>query len=257
MMSLKAPINFIAVTVSALLLGVSASHGQSWLFDFGGAATQTNQSALAGDDPLNFWNNITESIAQSSTASLLNVLTREGVVTDMDFLMVSRFNGVNSNGTRVSSLYAPDATGDSLYGNTGVFGGLSNVTPIFKLGALDPALTYNFKFFASRMTAGGDNREAIYNVVGGNSGSAALNASENIGNLVSVNAIAPDANGEITISLTPGPNNNNGGTGSTATRFIYIGVMEVQAVPEPGVIGMTTIAALAFLAQRRRARVLR
>jgi hypothetical protein len=241
-----------AVIVSAAFSTASA---ESWLFDFGSATTATT-NGVSPDDPVNFWNNVTDSIGTSNTGSLLNLVTTTNAATPVDLFMVSRFGGVNTNGTLASTLYPIDATRDSFYGNTGPFQGSSNITPIFKISSLDPLLTYSFKFYASR-TGATDNRETVYTVSGSVSGSAALNASNNVNSFTTVSGIVPSAGGEITISLTPGPNNNNNTgddtTGANPSRFIYLGVMEMQSIPEPATTFALGAGALLLAARRRRA----
>jgi hypothetical protein len=234
------------IHLSALLLVSSAgvAQEQTFLFDFGAVATDTTNGGPP-DDPLRFWNNITLPIGSSNTGQLLNVVTTGNSVTDIDFFMVSRFNGANSNGTTASTAYPIDATRDSLFGNTEDFGGLSNVFPVFKLSSLDPDLTYNFTFYASR-TGVGDNRTTNYFVSGGSSGSTTLNAANNIDTTASVFGISPDGAGEITISLTPAAANNN------SNHFTYMGVLEVVAVPEPGSALMLGTAVVVFAGRRRR-----
>jgi hypothetical protein len=217
----------------------------TWLFDFGAGTTPTTNGADP-NDPANFWNNITPTIGQSDTGSLFDVVTTTNVVTDVDFLMISRFNGPNENGTTVSTVYADNATRDSLFGNTEVFGGFSNITPIFKFAALDPSLSYTFKFYASR-TGVSDNRTTDYTVSGSVSGTASLNVANNINNFVTVSDIFPTAGGEITISLLPNAANNN------SNHFTYLGVLEMQAVPEPVSGLMLGIGALALGFRRKRA----
>jgi hypothetical protein len=134
---------------------------------------------------------------------------------------VSRFHGANENGTLASPLFPTDATRDSLYGNTEVWNGLTNITPIFKLTGLDPALVYQFTFYASRIGAT-DNRETGYTVTGLSSAFAVLDAANNVTNTTVVSGIRPSASGEITISLTPTANNNN------LNHFTYLGVMKME-----------------------------
>src|SRR5690606_15735836 len=134
----------------------------------------------------------------------------------MTLQMVSRFNGQNSNGTTASTNFPATATQDSLFGNTEAFGGVSNILPVFKLTGLDTNFVFSFTFFGSR-TGVSDNRETRYAVTGSNSGEALLNTANNTHNTVSVTEIRPTDAGEITIALTPGPNNNN------ANHFTYLG----------------------------------
>jgi len=189
------------------------------LFDFGSGGTPTT------DDPINTWNNITESVGASDSGQLLNLMTTDGRTTEIDLVMLSRFNGANQSGTLEFDRFWTDATRDSLFGNTETFSGRSDVFPSFKLTGLDPLLTYDFTFYASRMGIR-DNRETGYTLTGANTGFAALDVAANIENVVTATGIEPDAAGEITISLAPTANNNN------AYHFTYLGVMKVEPTPE-------------------------
>jgi hypothetical protein len=197
---------------------------QTFLFDFGAAAAITTNGA-APADPENHWNNITEIIGTSGSGQLSNLVTTWGASADIGLAMISRFNGANQNGTLASTVFPPNATRDSLFGNTEPFGGQSNLFPSFKLTRLNPARTYTFTFYASRLGVT-DNRETGYTVVGQNSGWAVLDASNNQDATVMVPAIIPDALGEITISLAPTTNNNS------PNHFTYLGAMRVDAVPQ-------------------------
>ncbi len=187
------------------------------LVDFGSGSTPTETDANTA------WNNIT-SVGVSDSGQLLNLVTVDDRTTDIDLVMLSRFNGANQSGTPASALFPADATRDSLFGNTRTFSDLGNVTPRFKLSGLDPLLTYDFTFYASRMGVD-DNRETQYTVTGGNTETTVLNAAVNINNSTTVTGIEPDTAGEITISLAPGANNTNG------YHFIYLGVMKVEPSP--------------------------
>lgn len=230
-----------AVTVSNSFSGLTSSNAlltvipdtappvaQALLFDFGAVGTTTEHGA-APDDPANYWNNVTVTLGSSPTGQLLNLVDTRNTPTGIGLVMVSRFNSVNENGTQSSTLYPSDATRDSLFGNTETFNGVANLFPSFKLTGLDPAATYNFSFYASR-TGVSDNRETGYTVTGGNSGFTTLNAANNVdGTSATVSRITPNAAGEISISLAPTANNNNG------NHFTYLGVMkmEVAVVQQP------------------------
>lgn len=199
---------------------------QEVLFDFG-SGNRTTQSGPAPDDPVYAWNNVTTGVGSTDTGELLNLVSVHATVTPVGLAMVRRFNGANENGTLQSTYFPQNATRDSLYGNTEAFGGLSDIFPSFKLTGLNPARQYSLTFYASR-TAVADNRETGYTVEGANSGFTALNAANNINNLATVEGIAPTAEGEITISLAPTPNNNN------ANHFTYLGVLRLAPyVPPP------------------------
>jgi len=197
---------------------------QSFLFDFGPANAITTNGPAPGD-PLNRWNNVTDAIGASTTGQLTNLITTAGTATDISLAMVSRFNGVNENGTTASTAFPAAASRDSLYGNTELFNSRSNVFPGFMLTNLNPARTYSFTFYASR-TGVSDNRETTYTVSGQNSGLATLNAANNLDNTATVPGIVPDTNGAITISLAPAANNDN------SFHFTYLNAMRMDAVPE-------------------------
>jgi hypothetical protein len=108
-----------------------------------------------------------------------------------------------------------------LFGNTEIFSGLENITPIFKLTGLNSATAYDFTFYASRLNVG-DNRETRYTVTGATESTADLNVANNETEVATVNDVLPDSNGEITIALTPGPNNDNG------NHFTYLGVLQID-----------------------------
>jgi hypothetical protein len=210
--------------------GLSA-RAQTYLIDFGGSST-TVFGPAPNDDPNNYWNNLDNAIGSSPTGALSNLVSTLNTTSSISILMLSRFNGVNENGTQNSTLYPVDATRDSLYGNTELWSGLENIFPSFKLVGLDAATTYSFTFFASRMGAS-DNRETGYTVTGGNAGFAALNASNNEDQTVTVSGIMPNESGEITISMAPTANNNN------QYHFTYLGVLKVDAIPPQTPLGFT------------------
>lgn len=219
---------FSATSTNAILQVIAAPPAgadQVLLFDFGGANTTAN--GPAPNDPLQFWNNVTTAVGASSTARLTNLVTSANVPTTVGLTMLSRFNGANENGTLDNPLLPANATRDSLYGNTEVFSGLSNVFPSFKLEGLNPAAKYQLTFYASRLGVG-DNRETGYTVQGANSAFAVLNVANNVTGSVTVSNLAPSAARDITISLAPTANNNN------ANHFTYLGALRVVgAVPPP------------------------
>lgn len=196
---------------------------QSFLLDFGGADAATTHGPAPGD-PANRWNNVTEAIGASSNGELAGLVASSGTPTDIRLAMLSRFNGVNQNGTTSASVFPASATLDSLFGNTETFGGLANVFPSFKLANLSPSRSYSFQFYASR-TGVTDNRETAYTVTGNNTGQAVLDPANNTDATAWVVGILPDEAGEITISLAPSANNNN------PFHFTYLGVLRVDAVP--------------------------
>ena len=214
-----------SVRADPVLAGSARS--QTLLFDFGGNAT-----TLLGespDDPDNYWNNITGTIGTATpgtpVAQLNAAVTTANVPTGINLVMVSRFNGVNEAGTVASTIYPMDATRDSMFGNTETFGAGADFFPSFKLTGLDPGFNHTLTFYASRAGVG-DNRETLYTVSNGTSSvEVALNVANNIDSTVAAELIKPSAAGELTVTLAPGPNNNN------ANHFTYMGVMKLELVP--------------------------
>ena len=192
------------------------------LIDFGGTATEHGP---APDDPTNYWNNVDASLGATEFGELPGLVTAFNEPTTMSLVILSRFNGANASGTTALSVYPTDATRDSLFGNTEIFSGLENIFPSFKLTGLEPEKAYDLTFFASR-TGVGDNRETGYTIVGAATTTVALDSANNVANTVTAGGVKPDGAGEITISLAPTENNNNG------NHFTYLGVLELaQAAP--------------------------
>ncbi|MBX3747998.1 MAG: hypothetical protein KF833_22045 [Verrucomicrobiae bacterium] len=203
------------------VLDVRLPDGARLLLDFGGGGWPTEFEEPA---PEIAWNNLDTPIGTSDTGELASLITTNGTVTSMGLQMLARFNGANLNGSLDATVFPASATRDSLFGNTEAFNGLENVFPAFKFTGLDPAFHYSFTFYASR-TGVGDRRETRYTVTGATSVTADLDASNNIDATVRVDDIAPDASGEIRISLAPGPDNNN------ANHFTYLGALRVEYTP--------------------------
>lgn len=186
---------------------------QEILVDFGDVAQTT-----AGN-----YNNITH-----TQGPVPNAIDSTGLATGISITVTDSFwPGSNQNGTTsptgdAAANFDAQATRDNLFGNTVIFGGFTEPTGGLTLAGLstDPGVTYTFTFFAGRLGVG-DNRETQYDVAGSNSGVAFLNTANNQSEVVAVSNIAADTNGEIVISVGPGPNNTN------ASGFYYIGAMKI------------------------------
>ncbi|MGD8453814.1 MAG: PEP-CTERM sorting domain-containing protein [Phycisphaerae bacterium] len=153
----------------------------------------------------------------------------------------------NNNGTQSptgdAAIFDPQATRDSLYGCTQPWYEQVQPTAGFRLTGLDPALTYDFTIFASRMGSS-DNREAQYDITGMNAGSAVLESVGNTSNVVVISGISPTPTGEITVDVQPGPNNNN------SYGFYYLGAMKMDVVPEPATLTLLLLGGVAVLRRR-------
>jgi hypothetical protein len=221
-LGLTVPATVLEDVAWATVSSASGPESDTLLIDFG-AATATTTNGPAPNDPLNFWNNLTADVAGVEGGLLSNLVTIQNQPTSVALEIVSRFNGANADGTAASTVYPENATRDSLFGNTELFGGLSDIFPSFKLKGLDATKSYTLTFHASR-TGVSDNRETVYTVSGASASSAALNAVNNLDGTAVVSQISPDTDGEIMVSLAPGPNNNNG------NHFTYLGTLKVEAV---------------------------
>jgi lysophospholipase L1-like esterase len=197
---------------------------QTLLFDFGSSNTPT-QNGPDPDDPLNFWNNVTEAVGSVDGGQMTKLVNTQNIETTIGLEIMSRFNGANTNGTVESAVFAPNATRDSLYGNTETWNSLTDITPSFKLTGLDPQRVYNITFYASRLGVS-DIRETSYTIEGEGITVVVFDPANKIDGVVTAMGIVPNAMNEITISLAPTENNNNG------YHFTYLGVMKVEEIPE-------------------------
>jgi dienelactone hydrolase len=167
------------------------------------------------------YNNLTGQ-AGARNSQIANLVDTTAVSTGIT-LNVSGFNDVNTNGTQTPSatLALPaSATNDSFFGNTVVFN--SYVAPEAKvvLSNLDPARHYELNFFASR-TSVSDNRETQYDVVGNGSQTVVLQVANNTASRAVALGVRPGSDGKITVTVKPGPNNDN------ANGFFYLGALEL------------------------------
>ena len=133
-------------TLPAALLGLmlvisaaTPAGAQTLLFDFGGANTTTHGAAL-NDDPVNYWNNINNTIAMVPGGQLTGAVTTTNAATAVNLVIVERFNSANEVGTTVQgNIYPVHATQDTQYGHTGPWGNVTtSLFPSFKLTGLCP-----------------------------------------------------------------------------------------------------------------------
>lgn len=232
-----------AALTGLALFSVGELNAATVLMDFG-STTVTNTDGLG-----RAWNTISETSAESAPLALIST---DGAASGVS-LQVSNitprtsvgWNGTNTNGTQAPTGdaaargYPASATRDSLYGNVGLFNSTTAPDLRMTFTGLNAATTYDLYFYASR-TSVTDVRTTDYAVTGLTGPTVAtLDASNNIGTVVSLMGIAPDSSGRILIDVDPGATNNN------SSGFYYLGVMEIVAVPEPsGVIGLLALGGL-------------
>lgn len=193
--------------------------GEAILIDFGATGAPTN----ADDDAIRSWNNVS-AVGTSDTGSIDDLLSVSGSTTGFGLQMVRRFNGANSSGTTLATNYPSSASGDSLFGNTAEFSGISDVFPAFRITGLDPEQTYQVTFYASRIGVA-DNRETLYTVTGSETLATTLDPVGNVDRETSLEGLIPDSIGDLLIEISPSPQNTN------SNQFTYLGVLQISSSP--------------------------
>ena len=163
------------------------------------------------------WNNVTYSGADAPFAHLnLNLIDDTGASTDFKLNTVSTLLSSNTSGaTSTSTGYPNSATCDSFFINAS-----NTITLTFT--NLNPALAYNFDFYASRMSAG-EARITKYQVAGGNkTESTTLNASDNVDTIASLSGFTPNSSGEIQIVVS-----------RQSGSYGYLGVVRMTTTTPP------------------------
>lgn len=190
-----------------LNMGISSAQLDTILIDLGNG----NASNLP-------WNNL----LNANNAVINDLTDAQGFSTGFSIEVTDGFTGTNTNGTTNPNPaigFPVSATEDSFFGNTNMFNGGINPTAAVTLSNLNPNQEYHIELFASRLA--NDNRETQYVVDGASSNTYFLQVSSNTSSVVQATAF-PDATGTITITTSPGPNNDN------AFGFYYLGAMKLM-----------------------------
>ncbi|MGE3310012.1 MAG: GDSL-type esterase/lipase family protein [Limisphaerales bacterium] len=195
--------------------------------DFGDAAYSSGLESGVPGGGAEYWNNLTATVGASGAGRIGNLRAADGTRTDAAWVMRSRFNGANQNGTTSAAPFPTSATRDSLFGNTETFSGLANVTPAFEITGLRAGVPHELVFYASRMGVS-DNRETRFTVTGSTTATADLNVANNVSGVARVTGVAPGPDGVLAIALSPGPANNN------ANHFVYLGALRIEEIGESG-----------------------
>jgi hypothetical protein len=167
-------------------------------------------------------NSLAQYLAGSSKASLVD---SGGGTTPVGITVIKSFSNLNYNGTTSPAAavgFPASVTSDSFFGNTAAFQGVTNAESQIKLTGLNPQLNYSLSFFASRMGDGSENRDTLYTAAGLSTASVTLNAYNNTSNLATITNIHSNHAGEILVTLTKGPNNQN------AYGFFYLGALKLS-----------------------------
>lgn len=198
----------------------SASNGTSTTSSFTITVTDKNITSVY----INFndinpapapWNNFNGTpFAGKVVSSLVN---DAGVTTAMSITQVDNIDGSNSFGATTgnnSGIY-PDVVMQTFY-----FDG-SGTPKRFRLNGLDVTKKYNLVFFGSRGSVT-DNRTTDYAV---GSTIVSLNAASNTQNTVQINALSPDASGQIEFTFNKNVN----------AVFGYLNALVVQSYTDSGI----------------------
>lgn len=216
----------------------SPAPGRRVYFDFGPSNTDDGDPTTSPDVNGNHWNNwhpATGGVAINAGERITNLVDDQGGATGIDLMIAG---GFLSNGKLNGGLIAPDAmlldtlaiataTQDYFYcGGDGIEGDGDDDAPGgFYLSGLDPALSYQMRFFASRDS--GATRITEYQVFGAISASVTVQSSgQNIGSDGAydgndnttgiVRGIRPDAFGQVFVDVVLLEGN-----------FAYINAMEL------------------------------
>lgn len=248
----------LAVAIGAAMAVSAAAAPFTVFVDFGDSAQPTpaaeNYNHIFVNDTTGPLPDLTNPF--DDVLSIADLIDDTGANTGIGLTAEGFFKGSNTAGTQAptgdAAMFHAQATRDNAFGHALAFGA-NPLTPqaLVTLTGLNPLNTYDFTFMASRVGVGGtppDIRETEYAVSGSNSGTAFLDATNNTSNVTTVLGIMPNAMGEITVLLDPGPNNNN------ASRFYYLGAMRLECIPEPasGLLLLLGVVGAAAWARRRR-----
>lgn len=137
------------------------------------------------------WNNFL--LAPNAGASMYDLLTDEGEVTDIDITLIDGWAGGNSNGavTGDDSGVYPDVVMNNYFADN------SSSENDIQLSGLDPSRVYQLTFFGSRASIN-DTRISRYSAGGK---SAELNVTNNSSETVTIDALSPDSSGDLFFSV--------------------------------------------------------
>lgn len=199
------------------------------------------------------YNSIVSSTVNGAAETFTDMVDSNGNPTAIDVSHVGFPANGNSAGptgvTGDAAIFVDGATSDSLFGHTNDFNGFLAPNPVFTFSDLDAsgATTYDFVLFAGRNASDDRTGDYTFTDANGSVTIAGYNAAGNTSEVIGVNGLVADANGEITLSMVAGATN------STSQQFFYINAMRITtSVPEPSVMALLSVVGLVGL--RRRAR---
>lgn len=128
---------FLSAWVLILSMNSALAQTDTIHIDFGDPSYTTNTP----------WNNLTDYLA----GSLSNLTNAKGISTGISIAVTDSFSSVNTGCTTTDPTLPANATCDHFFGNVVPAFGLHQPTAGFTLSGLDPAVAYDFGFFASRL----------------------------------------------------------------------------------------------------------
>lgn len=146
-----------------------------------------------------------------------NLIDNKGNETGINFEITDEFEGENGSGVIDNLLgLPPQVSSDAFWGSNG------NPKAEIKFSRLNRNDYYDFNFYGSRRDVG-DNRETAYTVKGRYQAVTVYqNSANNTSVISSVKKIRPNEQGEIIVTITAGPNNNN------ASKYFYLNAMTID-----------------------------
>lgn len=265
---------FLPIALSALtgMFCLSVASAATFLVDFGMASTMdpATQGAptLGADHKGHFWNNVVSTayantVTGTGSLSLANLVTMENTSSTLSLQLAGPWK---SSGIANGSLNQTNSVLDTLpLGNLGertavqdyyFIDGATGLSATVTLKGLNPTYFYSLGLFGTRAEAGArttnylvtdingahtQNLQTTGTGIGSPIGGNPYNGNNN--NVINLNSLVPNANGELTLTVSI----VNGG-------FAYLGAMQiVETVPEPSSSLLFGMAALGAISIRRRA----
>lgn len=168
------------------------------------------------------WNNFS---AYSGNYNISNLRDKNSNPSGISIELLERFNAATNNGAKVTNteMNLPELVSSTgFFGNTGIsFNSLKVEKSVLKLKGLNKDMKYNFCFFGSRMEVS-DNRETSYTIKGTNQKTTTLNTTKNTSNIACADGLLSDENGELVLTITSGPNNDN------VNGFYYLNALRIS-----------------------------
>ncbi len=164
------------------------------------------------------WNGFTGNVAGYR---IENLRDKEGDATGISMELVTPFVAHGDNTTGCPATTTTQFDIPSAVSSTSGYGRPTTGNVELKLEGLDKDKMYDFCFFSSRMGVS-DNRETSFTVEGESKKTVLSDATKNCSEIVCAGSIQPNNEGEITIQITSGPNNNN------VTKLYYINAMRIS-----------------------------